>query len=498
MTVINATKWGKFNIARHPGGGLAVRPGLRRIYTPGTGQRIVAAFTVRDDFPGGGDVTHYVVTRHATAGVHVLVLDENFDTFQDFTWSGTDMDPRAVTCAVVDQQMMINSPDLPPLFSVVGVGGLIFAQAVESDTGDTVISPQSGITVPFCNRVATATGRLVYFSDPIAIDGGDLRSFVGFNVNGRPGIIYAMHEIEAGLVVVTTEGTYLLDADAAAVGQVGFNGTAWRLLSHVSAHSYNSTCVHNGQVYALTETGWILASSPSLDETELADETMPRARGVGIDLPDFRRCRMLSADAGPIIAAPQIGCVHVVDQAHDVASWWADWTAFPGDLRGIMRDHDGSEMWAMATGIYRVYGDFDGEVALSDAVTNDQPVGTLYGTLPAPANANDLPRAVNVAAAVDGAALIYAAVRGSEHASDTVDADPFGMTIGVTNWGASGRRYTTTPLADAEVKFGDVEDTAPTRDVGLEVSASGALTRISPLPTIETSKSARTRPQARG
>jgi hypothetical protein len=498
MTVLDASKWGKLNVWRHPGGGLAVRPGMRRIYTPSAGSSIVAAFSVRTDFPGGGDVAHYVVTRHAT-GVHVLVLDENLDTFQDFTWSGTDIDPRAVTCAVVDQQIMINSPDLPPLYTMVGIGGLVFARSVDSDTGDTVIEPPSGITIAVQNRVATASGRLVFFSDPVAIEGGDIRSFVGFNVNQRPGVIFGLHEIEAGLVAVTTAGTFLLEADAFAVGQVGMNGTAWRQLSSVSAHSFNSTCVHNGRVYALTETGWIACDSPSTAERELSDETMPRARGPAICLPDYRACRMLSAQAGPVIAAPDIGAIHLVDLAHDVSAWWRDWTDEPGDLRGILTDHYGGELWAMATGIYRLCGDFDGEIPLADAEDIDQPVGTLFATVPTAADANALPREVNIAAAVDGPLRMFIAVRGNEHEGDAVDADPMGIIFGEDDWSeAAPKRWTSTPMANMRAKVGDVEDTTATRDVSLEVSASGALVRLSVMPTITMSKSAPTRPQSEG
>ncbi len=75
--IVDASGWGKLNLWRHPGGGLAVRPGFRRVYTPAVGEKIVAGFSVRDDFPGGGEVAHYVVTRNTiTNAVHLLVLDE--------------------------------------------------------------------------------------------------------------------------------------------------------------------------------------------------------------------------------------------------------------------------------------------------------------------------------------------------------------------------------------------------------------------------------------
>ncbi len=489
MTTVNAKDWGKLNIWRHPGGGIAVRPGMRRLFTPGTGQTIVAGFSVRNSYVD--EVFHYVVTTHATNGVHILILDENFDTFQDFKWAG-DGEPRTVTFASVEGQLLVNSPDLPPLFGMVG-SSLAFAVAVDSDnTTTTAIDVPSGITSGFCNRAVTAQGRSLFFTDPVNSDGGDLRTVVGFNQNARPGIIYGLHEGGDGMLVcVTSEGTYGLDADAVAVQIVGSNGTAWRLLSHVSAHSFNSSCVHRGRVYVLTADGWAPADTASTDETQLSDETMPRKHGPSVSLPDYRRCRMVASDAGPIVSAPQIGAFHRSDLAMGLGSWWRDQTDNPGDVRGILRDHDGGEMLLMPDGAYRIDGDYDGAIALSAADVESAVKGALFGLVDGTPAQSRRVRHVHVAAAVDGAALVYAAVRGNGK-SATPDADANGLTVASDSWGTSAKWWTTTPLASVRFDFGT--DVAVTDDVGIEVAATGCLTRISTLVDVDYTESAPRRP----
>ncbi len=494
MAVIDVSKWYKKNIWRTSNGELIVRPGFRRIYAPPTGCTIVAAFSIRNDFVD--EVWHYIVTKHASDGIHVLIVDENFDVFQDFKWA-TDGEPRCVTSAVVEGAMMITSPDLPSLFGMVG-SGLGYAVAVASVSEFTTIAPPVGICTSFCNRVAVAQGRSIFFSDAVSNEIGDIRTFVGFNQNQRPGIVYGLHEGAGGmLVAVTSEGTYGLDADAAAVQIVGSNGTAWRLLSHISVHSYLSSCVHRGRVYALTRDGWAPADTESTDEMFLADPILPRARGPRVFADDFRRCRMFALDEGPAVCSVQLEAIHRSDQSHEVSSWWFDQTDNRGDLRGSLRDHDGTELLAMSAGIYRIMGDFDGLIAIAAAEdASDEVVGTFFSTVDGAANENRLPRKINFAAAVDGAHRILVAVRGSEH-SATVDPDPMGLTIGVDNFG-DDLFYTSTPIADAEIDFGDIADTPATRDVGIELSAEGCLTRVNLLPDIEQSKSAKTRAQAKG
>lgn len=492
MKKIDAKGWGKLNMWRHQGGDLAVRPGLRRLFTPGAGQTIINGFTVRNNYID--EVTHYVTTTHATNGVHLLLLDENYDTFQDFKWAsdgGTTV--RAVTFASVEGQLLINSPDLPPIFGMVG-SGVEFAVKVSSDnTTTSALDIPSGITTSFCNRGVTAQGRSLFFTDPVAADGGDMRTVVGFNQNQRPGIIYGLHEGAGGmLVAVTSEGTYGLDADAVAVQIVGSNGTSWRLLSHVSAHSFNSSCVHRGRVYVLTANGWAAADIETTQETQIGDETMPRLHGPSLNLPDFRRCSIFSADAGPVIAAPRIGVLHCSDIASGIASFWRDQTDYPGDLRGIMRGHDGGELWAMPDGIYIVNGDFDGDIALSGADAEAAVKGVLFGIDKGTPAQSRRVRHVHVSAATDGDELMYAAVRGYGK-SATPDADANGLTVATDSWGASTLTWwTSTPMASVRFDFGS--DVAVTDDVSIEVAATGCLTRISTDIDVEYTESAQTRP----
>jgi len=265
-TTVDASGWASRNLWHTPDGELCVRPGLRKFYTPDTGYDIVGAFSLRNEYVD--EVWTYVAVRDtSTLLVSLLILDENFETFQEFRW-GTAAVIRCITHAVVEGQLVIACPDLPTLFGMVG-SSVGFALSVPSDnTATTAIDVPRGIVTAFCNRFVYADGRSLFFSDPIAADGGDGRTIVGANQNQRPGIIYGLHEGAGGMLVcVTSAGVYGLDADAAAVQIVGSNGTAWRLLSHLGAHSFLSSCVHRGRVYVLTPDGYAPGDTETLEQT---------------------------------------------------------------------------------------------------------------------------------------------------------------------------------------------------------------------------------------
>lgn len=501
-TVLDISGWAKRNVWRTATGELCVRPGMRRVYVASddiTATRVVGGFSVRNDFVD--EVWTYLAVQDvATRLVTLLVLDEDFVTFQSFVW-GTAANVRAVTHAVVEGQMLICSPDLPTLAGMVGTS-VDYAVAVASDNPSTTAIPvPRGIVTAFCNRFVIADGRALFFSDPLGSDGGDGRTFVGENQNQRPGIVYGLHEGAGGMLVcVTTAGTYGLDADAAAVQIVGSNGTAWRLLSHTSAQSHASSCVHRGRVYTLTVDGWAPCDVETDEETMLSDPMQPRARGPRIELEDFRTCRMLATDDGPLVASNELGAFARGDLQRGVVSWWtfahADVTGLnPGDIVGVARDHDGSEMLIHASGIYRAVGDVDGPIALADFADAAMPIGTFAGLFKASAADNMLPRHIDIAAAVDGARTMMAAVRGSEH-SATVDTDPMALADARDEWG--DLRFLTVPIANAQIDFGDVSDSAATRDVGIEISAQGGGVRFNPAPVLHLSESAKKRPQAKG
>lgn len=510
MVPIDVSSWGRRNLWRTPAGVLAVRPGLRTVLQY-TGRYAVGGFSIRNDRVGN-EVWHYLFHVTATAGVpldlQVTIYDDQWVEFQTLSL-GVDVIPRVVTHAVVFSHVVISSPDFPTLYGRVGVG-LTQAAPVASVSGATVIDPiPRGICTAWNNRVVICDGRVMYVSDPIAIGGGDPRSFIGENASQRPGIIYGVHE-GAGrmLVVVTSAGVYGLDTAASSVGIVGTNGASWQLLNHHEATSYQSSCVSKGRIFALTQDGFALVDIDEDAEHLLSDREMTRFHGEPIRVNDWRNARMFSGDDGPIISHDNVTGIGPVDDAtdvssaiymHDVSSGFGSWWTSAHNLRiqGIMRDSGGSQLFIEKIQILKPIGDFDGSRSIDVGALDDQPQGVIFGAAPVIAHKNRDVRQVHVAAAItgDGDGKLYAALRGSSH-SGTPVADSEGFVIGTDVWTA-GKRIVSAQMSDVRVEFG-ADDCEPTREPTIEIAVDGCLSRMSETISIEDANGAESRPSKVG
>jgi hypothetical protein len=487
---VDARTWSKANLWRHPSGELCVRPGLRRIYTPESGRKLVGGFSVPNSYTQ--EVWHYVfdVATTGALSLKLRVLDETFQTVQVLA-TNVDVIPRVITHAVVEGMGLICSPDLPTLFFVVG-SGTIFADAVDSDVSTSSVLPvPRGICTAWCNRVVVCDGRSMFVSDPVAATGGDVRTFVGLNQQQRPGVIYGVHEARDGdLVVVTSAGVYALAADATAEPVVG--GAIWRLVNHNIAASFASSCVVRGRVYGLTRDGWALIDTETTAETALAEPLMPRAVFGRVSLEDFRSARLYATDEGPLVAHDGLNAVHRTDVGSGIASWWR--SSFAADnfrVRGTLRELDGTERLLCENGIFAICGDFDGEIALTTEVAAVK--GLLFAPIPPDPDEPRLVRHVDVAAAVGGTTSnLGVSLRGSRKAA-ALEPDSNGYTVGVSTWTQAGRRLTTTPLSSMRVDFGAAA-VERTDDVAIEVEATGCLNRISDKLAVDFAKSASGRP----
>lgn len=498
---VDASTWAKANLWTLPSGELCVRPGLRQLYAAASLREIVGGFSVVNSYTP--EVWHYVFDvssiPSAVGGLdlRLRILDEDFQTFQEMAINA-DRVPRVITHAIAEGMGLICSPDFPTIFFVVGSGAR-FADAVDStNTATTAIAVPRGICTSWCNRVVICNGRSMFVSDPVAATGGDVRTFVAENQNQRPGFIYGVHEGRDGdLVVVTSEGTYALAADAAATGIVGSNGSVWRSVNHTVATSYASSCTVRGRVYGLTRNGWAAIDTETDDEVRLTEPAMPRATFARVSLEDYRTARMFGTDEGPLVAVDGLlseggelyGAMHRTDLGRGISSWW--WSPVAMKVRGVLRELDGTQMLLTDVGAYAVCGDFDGGTALSSG--DDAVRGSLFGVLPPDPTGNRLVRHIDVSAAVGGtSSSIGVSLRGSRK-SGALEPDANGYTIGTSTWTQTGRRLTTTPLSSARADFGQAACDR-TDDVGVEVEATGCLNRISDQLSVEFSKSAELRP----
>lgn len=498
---IDCRAWSKRNLWRRANGDLCVRPGLRRLATPTAGRRWVGGFSLKN--PWTLETWHYIADVDDDGrNLIVRILDEDFVEFQAFD-TGVDAIPRGFSHAVVEGMLLICSPDMPTLFGIVG-SGIGLANKVDSDNpSTTAIAVPRGIVTVWCNRAVICDGASMFVTDPVAVTGGDLRTFVAQNQNQRPGVVFGVHEGAGGmLVVVTSEGTYGIDSSAVAVQIVGSNNTEWRMLNHAAAFTYDSSCVVRGRVYALTARGYTLVDVEN-DREELLDEPMyPRRFGARIASLDWRTARMLPGDDGPMVADGARLSVQDVASPYPLRAWWT--CAVPASWvpRGILRDVDGGMMLLAEDGVYAVGGNVDGDAALSSAAST-QPTGILCGVIPSTPQQSPVERVVEVAAAVGGLPLgVSISVRGDATTLDDGGVPPVdnrSLVIGSSLWGATVNAnstplvYQPTPLSSVRW-HGDLASD----EITVEFGAAYPDTRLSPMLDDEFSQSAPKRPVGRG
>lgn len=491
MTTVDVSGWAKRNLWRTNSNAVAVRAGFRQLKAPDSGRKYVGGFSVKND--RAEETWHYVFDVKTTGAkdLRLHVMDGAFNVFQTMNL-GADVDPRAITHAQVFNHLVIASPDIPTLWGQIGVG-MTYADSVASDSGSDVVEIPRGICSSWNNRIVICDGRIMYVSDPVALGGGDVRSFIGENANQRPGIIYGVHEGAHGMiVVVTSSGVFGLDSAAAAVGVVGSNGSNWRILSHNPATSHASSCVVRGRVFGMTQNGFALIDTENDSEQNLSELDVSRAYGPRIFDPDWRDVRMFAGDYGPLVGHSDQSAIFAFDVMTGFGSWWT--SDYAPILRGTLRDTDGDQLLLCENGVYRLTGDFDGDILLSSGLSV-QPKGGFVGALQAIPSKNRDVKDVFAAAATGGAGEIAIALRGSAHATTPI-VDPEGFVIGTDSW-TTDKRATSTPMADVRIKFGS-EDAQPTREPSLEIMVDGCLTRIVDVLDVIDASGAETRPSKVG
>ena len=479
MTAIDASRWTKRNVWRRASGELCVRPGLRRVYAPELGRALVGGFSVGNYY--AGEVWHYLfdvattttgAVDAAPSDLRLLVLDEDMETVFDFPIQSAGV-PRQPGACVVEGQIGIWSPDFPALWGLVG-SSVKIAESQDSISKLATIPVPRGIVARWSNRPVVARGPSLIVGDPIAVTGGDLRSFVAENQNNRPATVYGLHEAAGGmLVALTAEGVWGIDSSAAAVGVVGSNGADWRLVHHHKTTSYDSSCVVQGRIYALTRRGWALVDVEGADEVPLDDPEVSRALAPRIAAADYRPARLYGGDDGPIVALDAEDAIHVTDVARNLSSWWTS-EVCGMRLRGLLRRNDGGQFLLCEDGAWQAIGNVDSDDV--DGVGGTAPVAVLSGSVdPTPDVVRNV-RRVHFAAAVGGAAEtpVGCSARGQTPRSVVPAADAAGLSVGESTWGQDELRYTATPYASARFSWDE------SREASIELSVAGGEARIDP------------------
>lgn len=445
------------NLHPLPGGQLAVRPGLRKILSPDSGRIFVGGGTVKG--AATEEVRHYIVDalNGAAPDVRILMTDEVLSTLQTRSVAASTL-PRTVSVSTGLNDLLISSPDFATQHAFIG-SGLADAEPVASvDPGDVVRSVPRGLSVSWAGRWVVASGNTLYFSDALAA-----RTFVVENVliGEWAGRVYGLHvSAEGALIVAAGNGIYAIPEYAA---QKQIVEGQWSRLTDVGVNDYETTCTSRGDIYALTRKG-LRQAYPSGREILLAQKEITRYHGAPVSSPDFRAGRLIGSQLGPIAAVGN--SVHVMDKATDHAAWWNAPNETSFKLRAILHDRYGAELWLCEDGLYAVEGNFDGGEALTSegatAVT-----GIYAGRLPTKADQNVVVRETRMGSDTGG--LVVMAVQGSNHTSKPRQD---GIVIGTDSWDA-GKNYTAPHLDKRQKKMNH-----RTRDVSLEMGATGPLSRV--------------------
>lgn len=494
-SVVDTSKWSRRNIWRLSTGESCVRPGMRRLVTAGTGRRLVGGFTVRNEYVD--DVVHYVFDVDEDDDVSVRgggidlvgrIYDENFLQYCE-VYIRASQAPRVITYAAVQGEIIIASPDFPTQWGLIGSS---FREAVKVESANpsiTVLDIPNGICTQVMNFSVIAKGRTLYFSEPVSLLGGDVRSILPTTIN-LPGNIFGLHEVGGMIVAVTSSGTY--GADISSIffdDRTGAIVAEFRLLNHHGAISYASSCTVRGRCYAATKDGFTAVDTETNTEINVSDPMQPRAFGVRIAEDDYRLGKTVASDVGPVISFGNL--VHRTDltASPPIFTWWETplVTTREAEVVDVLHGYDGAELLLCHDGVYAVDGNMDGEQFL-DELADSQPTGVIAGIVETFPTENRLVRHVHVGGAVGGSGQVGAAVRGKRRRL-TPRSDPDGITIGADSWGTAAKRYTTTPIARCRIDFGD-SDSKATGDVGVEVAVDGCLSRFHRGVVVEFSASA--------
>lgn len=340
MTTVSCSGWDHRNTQVLSSGERCVRESFESL-TTGT---FHGGFSVAD--PKTNIVWHYIVET-LSGEVVIRVRDTGFNVLFGLSL-GTSVIPREVTHAIVGDEILICSPDFPPVWGLLG-SGLIFAEKQDSvNPTTTAVDIVRGICVAWGGRAVLTDGEALYFSDALYP-----RTFVVENIVDPPGDrIMAMHVNAGGaLILVTSNGVWAIGEDAAAGGQLVVG--AYSKLSDYRAHNHRCSCSINGRILGLVPQGYKYVDQATDDAASISEKVLPRTSGSRVHFENYQHTAvMFSSHKGPLISVP--GFLYFVDTGAKHSSWWS--TPSTAMLVGMLRDQDGTPLFVFPDRIVRPCG----------------------------------------------------------------------------------------------------------------------------------------------
>ncbi len=345
--------WDKRNVEMSNSKELVVRQKFKTIDTvtglDGT-KYVVGSFTVRNGRTD--DIFHYVMLAgtgldEASDIPSINVYSEDFTLLFTFSYGSEGVSgfiPPKVSFAVVEDELLICCPGLPPVWGIVGAGLRIATldTPTNQNTASLDIFPR-GHCISWAGRAIICDGIGLYFSDAL-----NPRAYTGANFINPPGeYVYDMHVNAGGsLILVTSAGVYSLPEDASYSGIGGIVLPVWSKLTDYGSVGYEKSTSYKGRVWGLTQRGVGLIDAKEPSEVSLSEKVGSRFNYGRIDFPDYRIGRLFAYSDGLIIAMGKFACFF--DIINSLVSWYH---ITPGnynnmvDIRGILKDHDGTDIF---------------------------------------------------------------------------------------------------------------------------------------------------------
>jgi hypothetical protein len=414
--------------ARRIDGETLTRPGLQTITTVTAGSVYCGGFTLESPF--SSEVVHYVFEQNTTTlDVVVRVLTE--ECFELFNMDiGLCPPDPVISCAVVNNQLMLNSPGFPcPYYGLIG-GGLIPAVKVESENPDTgALDIPPGHVTSWGGRIVIATANSILISAPNA-GSPDIRTFIPENVIPFPGTVYDLFQGPDGaLYVFTSVDVYVVPVDTLAQAQIaqGFISS----IPGVNTSSPRNACTSTGSILALGEDGLLFVTTGGVERVDLAPYEGKRFYTPAVESDDYRLDGEIFPTAtGAVISFGARGFLLEVDLRNAFRSYtWL--TSTKVQLVSVLTSRDGDSLFLLRDRLVMSAGNFDFD---GGAVR-----GVACGRISVPADSSVTTRTVTVSTDAVGAnALAYMGGSSASAAVPTLGVD---AVIGTATWSATAKYY---------------------------------------------------------
>lgn len=474
---VDISAWDKRNVWTLSSGELAVRPGLFTLMAPGSGKRFVAGFSVNNSRTNS--VWHYIIETALDTGLNatIRILDENFVTQQTVA-TGANTAVRSASLGVIEDQVMISSPDFPTFWGVVGSSLIRALKQPSLIEGREVLNVPQGILVSWAGRSVIAAPEALYISDAL-----QPRTFDPINVLNPPGgAIYGLLVSPSGdLVVCTTTGVYSLAVDAAASGQLVLG--IWQKVTDHATVTYDSVCASRGQLFGLTERGYkridqAVAPEVLVDE-KLSVGKQSNTANSAVRFPDYRVGKLFGGRRGPILSIerdkgsslPNDGYIHMADLERQIRSWWVSNGLFMR-VTGILTEADGTELFVTDWGILRPQGNTDFGIGSGSGGSGSEDqdiVATMFGEVTT--DPSYLPVVRSVDYKTDASQEMILSVNNQQQTFSPLRQVPPVTDTDV--WGAATSPYRESAMAGKRGNFSE-----RTANVAVQVDVTGALARL--------------------